>query len=272
MKAVWRRSISRFGVPLALVLGICSGVQKANAAGFLWISAQNWSYSAAEADSPAGAAYFWGLSAGAGSFSWAYAFSFDGAGDAAYAFAQASAGALGGLGGADVAGIADPYAGIGIDISLTDPSNPDGFPQSQPGSDPFTSGYTVSGTGITGLNESSSELGGVDELEAFTYGGGTDIAALEAELGVSSANGSTSSGDVVSIDSLIGDFGLIPLDPLIKDPTGLSELDFTENDSNVDPNNVILVGIGEVSTPEPAAVCLFGAGLLGLWLLRRKAA
>ena len=185
MKTNWRRGLSRVLAPAALVLGICASVQTANAGAFLWISAPDWSYSAAAAATPAGSAYFWGLSVGAGSYSWAYAYAFSAFGSA-YAFAEAAAG-LGGMGGVQVGGVADPYAGVGIDISLTDPSNPNGFPATEP-SDPFATAYTVTDTGIT-LTGSGEELDGVNELQAFTYSGGTDMAALESELGASSDSG-----------------------------------------------------------------------------------
>jgi len=174
------------------------------------------------------------------------------------------------VGAVNVAGIADPYAGVGIDISLTDPSNPGGFPTTKPGSDPFSTPYTVSSTGIT-LTGSGEELNGVDELEAFTYTGGTDLSTLEGELGASSASGTTSAGDVTDISKLMTDLSLVPLDGLVTDPASLSGLTFTENDSSVNTADVILVGLGDaVSTPEPAPAFLLAAGLLGLLAFRRR--
>src|SRR5580698_349304 len=140
-------------------------VVPAKAAAALWISAPGWSYSAAAAQSPIGSAYYWGLSVGAGTYSWAYAFSNDGAGDAAYAFAEAAVG-RGGMGAIQVAGLADPFAGNSIDIGLDNPANPSGYPTTEPGSNPFLSSYTVSGSGIT-FTGTGSELNGDDELEAF---------------------------------------------------------------------------------------------------------
>jgi hypothetical protein len=254
--------------PAALVLGICGGVQTANAGAFLWISAPAWTYSSAAAASPAGSAYFWAFSVGAGTYSWAYAFS-NSAFGSAYAFAEAATG-LGGLGGVDAAGIADPYAGVGIDISLTDPSNPSGYPTSDPASDPFTTPYTVSSSGIT-LTGSGEELNGLDGLQAFSYTGGTSLSTLESKIGASSENGTTSTGDVTNISSLMTDFGLIPLDGLVTDPSSLSNLSFTENTSGLNTANVILVGVGDaVSSPEPAPACLLAAGLLGLLAFRRR--
>jgi len=248
-------------------------VAPAKAAAALWISAPTWSYSAAAAESPVGWAYFWGLSVGPGTYSFAYAFSNDGLGDAGYAFAEAAVG-QGGMGGVQVAGLADPYAGVGIDISLTDPSNPSGYPQSQPGSDPFSSSYTVSGTGIT-FTGSGSELNGDDELEAFVYNGNTDMASLEAELGASSSSGSTSSGDVTGLSALESDFGLIPLDAAIDDPSSLSSLNFTENTADIHQNfdNVVLVGMSDaVSTPEPGAAWLLGIGTASLLIFKKRRA
>jgi hypothetical protein len=268
MKTNWRRRLSRVFAPAALVLGICGSVQTANAGAFLWISAPNFTYSAAAAASPTGTAYFWAFSVGAGTYSYAYAFSNNALGNA-YAFAEAATG-LGGLGGVNVAGVADPFAGVGIDIPLTDPSNPGGFPTSKPGTDPFSTPYDVSGTGIT-LNGSGSELNGVDELQAFSYTGGTNLSTLEGELGASAGNGTTSAGDVTAISSLMSDLSLIPLDNLVTDPSSLSGLTFTENTSGLNTANVVLVGEGEAaSTPEPAPAFLLATGLLGLLAFRRR--
>src|SRR5580658_2017715 len=111
----WKRNI----LTAALVLGFSGAVQPAHAGAFVWIAAPNWTYSAAAASSTAGTAYFWAFSVGAGSFSWAYAFSVSPFGGA-YSFAEAAAG-LGGMGGTQVGGIADPFAGVGVDISLLNP-------------------------------------------------------------------------------------------------------------------------------------------------------
>ncbi len=248
-------------------------VAPAKAASALWISAPRWSYSAAAADSPVGWAYFWGLSVGAGTYSFAYAFSDDGAGDAAYAFAEAAV-AQGGMGAVQVGGFADPFAGNSIDISLVDPSNPSGYPQSEPGSDPLSSSYTVSDSGIT-FTGSGEELNGDDELEAFVYNGSTDMAALEAELGASSSSGTTSSGDVTGLSTLESDFGLIPLDAPIDDPSSISSLNFTENTGDINPDfdNVILVGMSDAeSTPEPCAAWLLGIGMASLLVFRKRRA
>jgi len=248
-------------------------VTPAKAAAALWISAPTWSYSAAAADSPVGWAYFWGLSVGPGTYSFAYAFSDDGFGDAGYAFAEAAV-AQGGMGAVQVGGLADPYGGDSIDIPLVDPSNPGGYPQTEPGSDPFSSSYTVSESGIT-LTGSGEELNGDDELEAFVYNGNTDLSSLESELGASSDSGSTSSGDVTDFSTLESDFGLIPLDAAIDDPSSISSLNFTENTGYIDPDfdNVILVGMSDaVSAPEPCAAWLLGIGTASLLIFRKRRA
>ena len=271
MKSLFRR-LSGVLLP-ALLLGVFCGVQTANAAGFLWISAPTWSYSAAAAASPAGSVYFWGLSLGVSSYSYAYAFSNDGLGDAAYAFARAAAG-RGGVGGVNVSGLADPWAGVAIDSILLDPSSPLGFPSSDPNSDPTSSGWSVNGdnSGITFGSESSSELNGIAGLEAFYYTGGTDLPSLESLIGASSQNGTSSAGDVSDIGSLLTlSPTLIPLDDLVLDPSG-SGLSFTNSlPGGFNPADVILVAEGEAaSTPEPAAIFLLGGGLAGLFVFRRR--
>jgi hypothetical protein len=267
------RTFPRLALALAgsvAAMGLWSS--QAQGAGALWVSAPNWSYSAAAAESPLGWAYFWGLSVGPGTYSFAYAFSNDGAGDAAYAFAEAAV-AQGGMGAVQVAGLADPFAGGSIDIPLIDPSLPGGYPETKPGSDPFSSSYTVDAADdkIT-FTGSGQELNGADELEAFTYNGNTDMASLEAELGASSDSGTGNTGDVTDFADLTSDFGLVPLDAPILDPSSLTELDFTENDSSIDPSKVILVGMDEAESPEPASLALIGlAGLTTLSRRRRPA-
>lgn len=241
----------------------------------LWISAPTWSYSAAAAESPVGWAYFWGLSAGVGSYSFAYAFSDDGLGDAAYAFAEASAG-NGGQGAVQVGGLADPYAGIGINIPPVDPSSPSGYPQSKPGTDPFSTDYTISPTGITfNGNGSGSELNGENQLQAFIYNGSDSMAGLEAQLGVSSGDGTNAAGSVTSLSALTSQFGLIPLNNPTNDPSSINSLAFTENTGDINTNfsNVILVGMSQAqSTPEPGAAGLLSIGLAGLLIFRKRKA
>ena len=73
------------------------------------------------------------------------------------------------------------------------------------------------------------------------------------------------------MSSLMSDFGLVALDAPVSDPSSLSELDFTENDSDLNLADVILVGEGDAAsdTPEPAPAWLLAAGLLGLLAFRR---
>lgn len=274
MKTKWRRPWCIL-LPAALLLITFDA--SANAADFLWISAPNWSYSAAAATSPAGTAYYWGLSVGPTSYSYAGAFSTSPFGSAA-AFAVASAGGLGGFGAADAAGIADPWSGVGIDIGLTDPSNPSGYPTSIPGSNPLWWPYTITDLGITFSSDSSSEMNGTDGIEAFYYTGGTDTASLENDFGASDMGDQTSTGDVTDVTALMSDFGstLIPLDGLVTDPNGLANMELLFNE-NVDPltfnpNDVILVGEGDAaSTPEPTELAaLIGMGALALLLVARR--
>jgi hypothetical protein len=243
----------------------------AQGAAALWISAPTWSYSAALAQSPAGTAYFWGLSVGVNSYSWAYAFSNNGAGSAAFAFAEAAAGGRGGRGGVQVAGLADPYAGVAIDIPLTDPSLPGGYPTSDPATNPFSSAYTVGPTGITLPSESGSELNGDFELEAFVYNGSSTDSGLRSEFGASADSGSTSSGDVTDFSHLTTDLGLIPLDAPIDDPGSLGSIPFTENAGMVDgaDDNVVLVGV-QTAAPEPASVVLLAGGMISVGLCWRR--
>ena len=85
----------------------------------------------------------------------------------------------------------------------------------------------------------------------------------------------TSTGDVTDIPTLMSEFSLIPLDPLISDPGSLSGLSFTENTSGLNTADVILVGEGEAaSTPEPALlVSMASLSFMGLiFFARRKKA
>lgn len=267
MKTKWKQNLL---VSAALVLGISGAVQPANAGTFTWIAAPTWSYSAAAAKSTAGTAYFWALSVGAGTYSWAYAFSTSPFGSA-YSFAEAAAG-FGGMGGTQVGGIADPFAGVGVDISLLNPGDPGGYPTSDPSSDPFSLSYTASTTGITFNGAGNgSELNGLDEIQAFTYAGGTDASSLESALGVTSESGTTQTGDAGNIAALTSEFGLTPLDAPVSNPSSLTSLNFTENDSSVNPSQVILIGEGNsASTPEPATAWALAAGVLCLLARRRK--
>jgi hypothetical protein len=258
---IWRKIVLAVG----LAAGVAMGTSAANAAESLWISAPNWSYSAAAADSPAGWAYFWGLSVGANTYSFAYAFSNDGVGDAAYAFAVASANSFGGYGAVDAVGFADPYSGIDINDSFGHDSIPGDYPTSKPGSDPLTSAYTVSDSGISFNSESSSELNGSDGLQAFLYTGGTDQSSLDTLLGATGTGGNTSAGDISSITALEGLGSLTALDPVISDPSSNNGITFTNPISNTQQTDVILVGFeNAASAPVPASLSLSVLGLFGL--------
>lgn len=243
--------------------GLGLGTAKANAAESLWISAPNWSYSAAYAATSSNFAYFWGLSVGAGTFSFAGAYASDAFGSAA-ALAVASAG-NGGYGAVDAVGFADPYAGIGIDTPLLNPSLPGSYPGSKPGTDPISGSYTVSDTGITFSSESSSELNGADGLQAFLYTGGTDQTSLDALLGATGTSGNTSAGDISSITALEGLSSLTALDPVVSDPSSNTGITFTNAITNSEQADVILVGFEDAaSTPVPSALSLSLLGILGL--------
>ncbi|HTV48914.1 MAG TPA: hypothetical protein VMG59_10775 [Phycisphaerae bacterium] len=289
MKTKWQRRMLCVVAPAAVVLGAgaLDGVKPANAAAFLWISAPTWCYSAATASSPLGKAYAWILVRGpVGFYDWAYAYSKDPPVGSGYAFAEAAIG-RGGAGAALISGRADPYAGVGIDTTLVSSGNYNDYPQSNPASDPTSSQYTVSDTGITNLTVSDSNYGNgsSDEIEAFLYTGGTDETSLADDLQASggsyssgtydsspdsSDSGSTSTGDVTDISTLESDFGssLEPLDaPMTDASDSLTSLSFTENDSDVNTNDVILVA--EANAPEPAPLMLLAFGGIPL-LLRRK--
>ena len=263
----------KFALAAATAAAMALGASGANAAACLWVSAPTWSYSAAAADSPVGWAYFWGLSVGVNTYSFAYAFSNDGSGNAAYAFAEASAGSRGGAGAIDISGLADPYSGLSVnDPSFTSSGlgNPSDYPTSKPGSDPFTTAYSISNTGITFTSGTGSDLNGVDALQAFTYAnsGSASYSSLESALGATSSGGTTSAGDVSGIGTLTSDLGLVPLDAPITDlGNSLTSLTFTENNSSVNPANVILVG---TAVPEPASLVSLALAGTGLLLLRRR--
>jgi hypothetical protein len=270
-----QRIFSQIKIVLALaatVTGMELSVAPAKAAGAMWISAWNWSYSSALAQSPVGTAYFWAFSVGGNSYSWAYAYSVTPGVGSAYAFAEAAA-RRGGMGAVQVAGIADPFAGDSIGIPLVDPSNPGSWPTNDPASDPLSSSYTLSDMGAT-FTGSGSELSGDDEIQAFVYNGPIDEADLESEFGASSGNGTSLAGDVDSFSELESDFGsyLVPLDAPDDDPSSLSSLNFTENTGMIDANmdNVILVGEEDATvTPEPSATWLLGIGVASLLIFRK---
>jgi hypothetical protein len=275
MSSLFRRHLSQIKTVLA-VAGTVTAMElseaPARAAGALWVSAWNWSYSAAIAQSPVGTAYYWGLSVGPNSYSFAYAFSNDGLGDAGYAYAQAAA-RRGGRGAWIATGFADPWGGDALDTPLIDPSNPALYPTTDPGSDSFApSSYTISNSGISFPSESGSDLNGDFQLEAFVYNGNTDMASLESELGASGSTGTSATGDVDTFSGLETDFGLTPLDNATDDPNGLASLAFTENTSMIDAgmDNVILVGMEDQPVPEPGTWALLATGLVAGLVFKKR--
>ncbi len=263
----------------AVAAGVGMGATAANAAAALWISAPDWSYSAAAAASPSGSIYFWALSVGPGTYTWAWAYSHNALGSAD-AYAEASANSLGGVCAAQASGFADPAADVGIDTTPLNGFDTSSYPTSgKPSSDPLSSAYTVTDTGITFTSGSAgyNSPGAGDAIEAFLYSGNSSAsyASLETALGASSSSGSSSAGDVTSISTLETDLGLTPLDAAVSDPGNLSSLAFTENySSSMTLDNVILVGMSDAaSAPVPSALSLSMLGVLGLGslaLARRK--
>jgi|GEM_PF-3560854 len=258
-----------------VVIGVVGTPQPADAAAFLWIAGNNFSYSAAACETPGAAFYAWFLAAGAGATTTAWtACSGPFGGSSSFAIAQAG---TGGGGAAFAGGIADPYSGIEVGTTLTDFSNPSNYDgDSTSDSSEFEgTGYTLSSTGITfDPSATDSEVNGLDEIAAYLYTGGEDQSTLCSELGGSDCgvSDSTQAGDVTDLSTLQTDLGLTALGSLEVDPVGLggSTINFG---STVNPDQVILVGQGDdaSTTPEPASIALFGAGLCLIgWRLRRQ--
>ena len=245
----------------------------AHAAESLWISAPDWSYSAAYAATQTTFGYYWALSLGSTSYSWAGANAID-ANGSAYAFAEASADDLGGMGAVYASGIADPSSGAGLNLAPPNPADLGSFPSS-PGSDPFFSTpYTPTTDGVEFTSESSSQTNGADGLQAFLYKGGTDQASLDTLLGLSGTSGTSSSGDVSDIATLEGNGSLTPLDPVMLNPETGKPITFNELLDAQQQSEVFLAGFqSAASAPVPSALALTMLGLLGLGglaLARRK--
>ncbi len=252
---------------LALTFGNVAAVQPANASAFFWISAPNWTYSAAAAACPAGIAKFWGLSVGANSFSYAYAYCHHPLGSSA-AYAVAAAG-RGGAGAAVAVGFADPWANMDIGIPLeggaTTPQSFSGI-----GSDTyssFTDDYDVFNDHISFTSSGDAEFGSpaLTHIAAYEYTGSNALDDLCALFGASAGCGSpgaNSVGDVTDFSTFETDFGsnLVSLGSL-TDPDLSQPLNFNQTVSNL--SNIILVGEGDAAAvPEPNSILLFGAGLL----------
>jgi hypothetical protein len=249
---------------LALTVAAFGAAQSAQASVFLWAEGANFSYSAAACATPGAAFYAWFLAVGRGATTGAWtACSGPFGASASVAFARAG---VGGFGAAFAAGIADPWAGIEVGTTETNFSGSSTF-QGDVNNDAseFTSGYTVSPTGITfSPNATDAEMKGLDDLTAYLYTGSESQSTLCAALGGSNCGQSdkTQAGDVTSLNALQSDLSLTKLGNMEVNPSGLggSTLHFDTTVGNT--AEVILVGQGAVATPEPAAFLPL-TGLLG---------